>query len=96
MPPRDDAGAGWGSERELDVVLVELELVAEVGVDGARDKAGRWRHAARFHRPRPDLTPERIPRRMARVRAAADWLEGALEHGEFTLDEQLTQLLKGE
>ncbi|WP_234386776.1 DUF6192 family protein, partial [Streptomyces scabiei] len=30
------------------------------------------------------------------ARAAADWLEGTLDHGEFTLDEQLTQLLKGE
>ncbi|GHE75746.1 hypothetical protein GCM10018785_50100 [Streptomyces longispororuber] len=37
-----------------------------------------------------------VRRQLARVRTAADWLEGALEHGEFTLDEQLTQLLKGE
>ncbi|MER6961059.1 MULTISPECIES: DUF6192 family protein [unclassified Streptomyces] len=30
------------------------------------------------------------------LRAAADWLEGALDNGEFTLDEQLVQLLKAE
>ncbi|MFH9439033.1 ATP-dependent DNA ligase [Streptomyces rochei] len=54
--------AGWGSERELNVVLVEPELVAEVGVDVARDEAGRWRHAARFHRARPDLSPDDVPR----------------------------------
>ncbi|WP_413760569.1 DUF6192 family protein [Streptomyces sp. MMBL 11-3] len=37
-------------------------------------------------------------RRPAEVQglAAADWLEGALDNGEFTLDEQLVQLLKGE
>jgi hypothetical protein len=28
------------------------------------------------------------------VRAAADWLEAAVDHGEFTLDKQLAQLLK--
>ncbi|QUI29461.1 hypothetical protein H9W91_00025 [Streptomyces alfalfae] len=39
---------------------------------------------------------ETVRRQIGRVRAAADWLEGALDNGEFTLDEQLTQLLKGE
>ncbi|MEU9057179.1 DUF6192 family protein [Streptomyces sp. NPDC048384] len=33
---------------------------------------------------------------MGRARSAADWFEGALDNGEFTLDEQLVQLLKGE
>ncbi|MFF0066505.1 DUF6192 family protein [Streptomyces sp. NPDC005279] len=39
---------------------------------------------------------ETVRRQIGRVRAAADWLEGALDNGEFTLDEQLAQLLKGE
>jgi hypothetical protein len=43
--------------RVLRFTLVELELVAEVGVDVARDASGRWRHPARLHRARPDLSP---------------------------------------
>ncbi|MFD8381700.1 DUF6192 family protein [Streptomyces sp. NPDC059679] len=39
---------------------------------------------------------ETVRRGISKVRAAADWLEGAMDHGEFTLDEQLAQLLKGE
>ncbi|MGP4087845.1 DUF6192 family protein [Streptomyces sp. KR55] len=39
---------------------------------------------------------ETVRRGIARVRAAAEWLEAAVDHGEFTLDDQLTQLLKGE
>ncbi|MEV6654952.1 DUF6192 family protein [Streptomyces sp. NPDC051219] len=37
-----------------------------------------------------------VRRGLAKVRAAADWLEAAIEAGEFTLDEQLAQLLEGE
>ncbi|MEU3700037.1 ATP-dependent DNA ligase [Streptomyces griseoviridis] len=54
--------AGWGSQRTLEAALVEPELVVEVGVDVARDGAGRWRHAARFHRARPDLAAGDTPR----------------------------------
>ncbi|WP_220377965.1 DUF6192 family protein [Streptomyces inhibens] len=39
---------------------------------------------------------ETVRRGIARVRAGAEWLEAAIDNGEFTLDEQLTQLLKGE
>ncbi|MEU0659392.1 hypothetical protein ABZ523_09870 [Streptomyces lavendulocolor] len=49
--------AGWGSTETVDVTLVEPELVTEVGVDVARDASGRWRHTARWHRPRHDLSP---------------------------------------
>ncbi|WP_342748883.1 hypothetical protein [Streptomyces phaeoluteigriseus] len=49
--------AGWGSQEKLNVTLVEPELVVEVGVDVARDASGRWRHPARWHRARPDLSP---------------------------------------
>ncbi|WP_079148670.1 ATP-dependent DNA ligase [Streptomyces agglomeratus] len=54
--------AGWGTRESLHVTLVRPELVVEVGVDVARDSAGRWRHPARWHRPRPDLSPADIPR----------------------------------
>ncbi|MFE7838742.1 hypothetical protein ACFU53_22645 [Streptomyces sp. NPDC057474] len=40
----------------LDVTRVE------VGVDVARDASGRWRHPARWHRSRPDLSPTDAPR----------------------------------
>ncbi|WP_258053914.1 ATP-dependent DNA ligase [Streptomyces sp. Ru72] len=53
--------AGWGSRETLDVTLVEPELVVEVGVDVARDASGRWRHPARLHRARPDLSPTNVP-----------------------------------
>ncbi|WP_078890487.1 hypothetical protein [Streptomyces maremycinicus] len=53
--------AGWGVREPLHVTLVRPELVVEVGVDVARDSLGRWRHPARWHRPRPDLTPADTP-----------------------------------
>ncbi|MGW0572994.1 ATP-dependent DNA ligase [Streptomyces tauricus] len=53
--------AGWGSQDKLTVTLVRPELVVEVGVDVARDAAGRWRHAASWHRPRQDLSPADVP-----------------------------------
>ncbi|MFF2431606.1 hypothetical protein [Streptomyces mirabilis] len=53
--------AGWGSKERLNVTLVEPELVVEVGVGVARDAAGRWRHPARWHRARPDLSPPTSP-----------------------------------
>ncbi|MFE7838749.1 ATP-dependent DNA ligase [Streptomyces sp. NPDC057474] len=40
---------------------MEPELVVEVGVDVARDASGRWRHPARWHRARPDLSPADVP-----------------------------------
>ncbi|MFF2937865.1 ATP-dependent DNA ligase [Streptomyces mirabilis] len=53
--------AGWGSKEKLNVTLVRPELVVEVGVDVARDTSGRWRHPARRHRARPDLSPTDVP-----------------------------------
>ncbi|MFG2441096.1 hypothetical protein [Streptomyces sp. NPDC048508] len=38
--------AGWGSREALDVTLVEPDVVGQVGIDVARDSAGRWRHPA--------------------------------------------------
>ncbi|MDX3696419.1 hypothetical protein PV726_40210 [Streptomyces europaeiscabiei] len=54
--------ARWGSQEKLSVTLVAPELVVEVGVDVARDASGRWRHPARRHRARPDLSPADVPR----------------------------------
>ncbi|MEW1569758.1 hypothetical protein AB0454_43420 [Streptomyces sp. NPDC093509] len=54
--------AGWGSRDTLDVTLVQPDVVGEVGVDVARDSAGRWRHPVRWHRPLPDLSPADVPR----------------------------------
>jgi len=54
--------AGWGSSKTLNVTLVKPELVVEVGVDVARDAAGLWRHPASWHRARPDLSPDDVPR----------------------------------
>lgn len=53
--------AGWGSRETLKVMLVEPELVAEVGVDVARDASGLWLHPARLHRARPDLSNADVP-----------------------------------
>ncbi|MFI9269067.1 ATP-dependent DNA ligase [Streptomyces werraensis] len=44
------------------MTLVAPELVVEVGVDVTRDRGGRWRHAARRHRARPDVAPGEVPR----------------------------------
>jgi ATP-dependent DNA ligase len=54
--------AGWGNREQLDVTLVEPGLAVEVGVDVARDAPGRWRHPARWHRARPDLSLTVVPR----------------------------------
>jgi hypothetical protein len=60
--------AGWGSQEKLNVRLVDPAWVVEVGVDVARDASGRWRHPARLHRARPDLSPADVPRGRGRVR----------------------------
>jgi ATP-dependent DNA ligase len=52
--------AGWGTQRSLDAVLVQPEVVVEVDVDVARDSAGRWRHPARPHRIRADIDVQEV------------------------------------
>ncbi len=42
-----------------------------------------------------DAERDTIGRGLARVRAAADWIENAVTRGEIDLDEQLQKLLKG-
>jgi ATP-dependent DNA ligase len=53
--------AGWGTQRTLDVHLVQPDVVVEVAVDVARDAAGRWRHPARPHRVRTDVDVTQVP-----------------------------------
>ncbi|MFD9114726.1 hypothetical protein [Streptomyces bottropensis] len=53
--------AGWGTQRTLDAVLVQPDVVMEVGVDVARDSTGRWRHPARPHRIRADVDVQDVP-----------------------------------
>ncbi|MDL5198623.1 hypothetical protein [Streptomyces sp. ALI-76-A] len=53
--------AGWGTQRTLDTVLVQPEVVMEVDVDVARDSAGRWRHPARPHLIRGDVDVQEVP-----------------------------------
>lgn len=73
-----ESPVGWGTNETLNVNMVEPELVV-VGVDVARDSGGRWRHAARGHRARPDVAPrarrhrsnsERFQRCLSRTRTA--------------------------
>lgn len=54
--------AAWGTKETLTVTLVQPNLVVEVDVDVARDIAGRWRHPARLHRTRPDVSPGEVAR----------------------------------
>lgn len=53
--------AGWGTQRALNVLLVEPNVVMEVAVDVARDSAGRWRHPVRPHRIRTDVDVAQVP-----------------------------------
>jgi ATP-dependent DNA ligase len=45
----------WGN-KDVEVVRVQPDLVAEVAADTAFEH-GRWRHVTTFIRPRPDLRP---------------------------------------
>lgn len=53
--------AGWGTQRTLDVHLVQPDVVMEVAIDVARDAAGQWRHPARAHRVRTDIDVDQVP-----------------------------------
>ncbi|MET9579606.1 ATP-dependent DNA ligase [Streptomyces massasporeus] len=50
-----------GHPRDPGRHAVQPELVGEIGTDVARDAGGRWRHPARLHRPRTDLSPTDVP-----------------------------------
>jgi hypothetical protein len=53
--------ARWDTRKTLNVTLVRPEPVVVVGVDVTRDASDRWRHPARWHRARPDLSPADVP-----------------------------------
>ncbi|MER5577055.1 ATP-dependent DNA ligase [Streptomyces massasporeus] len=53
--------AGWGTQRALEVHLVQPDVVMEVAIDVALDSAGRWRHPARAHRVRTDIGVDQVP-----------------------------------
>ncbi|WP_326806435.1 hypothetical protein [Streptomyces sp. NBC_01788] len=53
--------AGWGTQHTLYAVLVQPDVVTEVGVDVARDSARRWRHPAGPHRIRADVDVAQVP-----------------------------------
>ncbi|MFH9016565.1 hypothetical protein ACH4C6_35290 [Streptomyces sp. NPDC017943] len=53
--------AGWGTQRTLDVHLVQPDIVMEVAIDVTRDAVGRWRHPARVHRVRTDIEVAQVP-----------------------------------
>ncbi|HEY6739042.1 MAG TPA: ATP-dependent DNA ligase [Actinopolymorphaceae bacterium] len=59
LPPRW-AGTLFGQRESLPYVRVEPTTVVEVRVDTAVDH-GRLRHAARFHRVRPEMEPADVP-----------------------------------
>ncbi|MEU5836393.1 ATP-dependent DNA ligase [Streptomyces diacarni] len=52
--------AGWGSREPLQHRCVAPRIVVEFEGDAARD-SGRWRHAVRVRRLRPDLSPDELP-----------------------------------
>ncbi|MBQ0867355.1 ATP-dependent DNA ligase [Streptomyces sp. RK75] len=52
--------AGWGSREPLPHRCVNPSVVVEFEGDAAID-AGRWRHAVRVRRLRPDLSPDEVP-----------------------------------
>lgn len=59
----DPAGPGHPWRRlagESGVVLVDPVLVVEVAVDASLEPGRRWRHPARYLRPRPDLGPAEV------------------------------------
>lgn len=51
--------ARWGTQRTLDVHLVQPNVVMEIAV--ARDTAGLWRHPARAHLVRTDIAVAQVP-----------------------------------
>ncbi|MGI5205467.1 ATP-dependent DNA ligase [Spirillospora sp. CA-108201] len=58
--------AGWAgglpaTGDQIHYTRVTPDTVVEISVDAAMEH-GRWRHAARFVRLRPDLTPDDVPR----------------------------------
>ncbi|TDC82403.1 ATP-dependent DNA ligase [Actinomadura sp. 7K507] len=58
--PAGFAGGPYGSHPPIRYVRTEPEIVVEMSADAAVER-GRWRHAVRFVRIRPDLGPDGVP-----------------------------------
>ncbi|GAA4242827.1 ATP-dependent DNA ligase [Actinomadura meridiana] len=58
--PAGFAGGPYGSHPPIRYVRTEPETVVEMSADAAVEE-GRWRHAVRFVRIRPDLLPSQVP-----------------------------------
>ncbi|MEU9886865.1 hypothetical protein [Sphaerisporangium sp. NPDC051011] len=58
--PSGWAGGLYGKTEPTQYLRVHLEPVVEIEVDVAAEH-GRWRHALRYLRPRPDLDPADVP-----------------------------------
>ncbi|RKS68654.1 ATP-dependent DNA ligase [Actinomadura pelletieri DSM 43383] len=58
--PAGLAGGVYGSHPPIRYVRTEPETVVEISADAAIER-GRWRHAVRFVRVRPDLEPWQVP-----------------------------------
>jgi ATP-dependent DNA ligase len=58
--PAGVAGGPYGAHPPIRYVRTEPETVVEISADAAVEH-GRWRHAVRFVRIRPDLTPSQVP-----------------------------------
>ncbi|NGO68076.1 DUF6192 family protein [Streptomyces boncukensis] len=70
----------------MDLVAACAQFVATAGRIVPNMKGEHYGEAER----------DTVGRGLARVRAAADWIEGAVMRGETGLDEQLAKLMKGE
>ncbi|MEW1547050.1 DUF6192 family protein [Streptomyces tsukubensis] len=60
---------------------------------GSADRPAHHQHEGEHY---DGAEHDTISRGLARVRAAADWIEGAVTRGETDPDEQLAKLLKGQ
>lgn len=58
--PAGFAGGVYGAHPPIRYVRTEPEVVVEMSADAAVER-GRWRHAVRFVRIRPDLSPSDVP-----------------------------------
>ncbi|MGW0402100.1 ATP-dependent DNA ligase [Streptomyces sp. NPDC003002] len=54
--------SAWGTRDVLDTILVEPDLVAEIGADTSVDRGGVYRHPIRYVRLRLDAAVDDVPR----------------------------------
>ncbi|MFF7550836.1 DUF6192 family protein [Streptomyces canus] len=90
---RDRSGERTPAVRKIENTIEYLDLVGSChGFVARLDRLVPQLRGQEF----TDDERETVRRQIDRVRAAADWLAGALDNGEFALAEQLVQLHTGE